>query len=455
VEREYDVVVVGAGAAGIGAAVGAARNGARTLLVESESAPGGDLVTGLPILGACNARGEWVAGGVLRDLLERVDALGGYIGPVCDWRAVHGVCVDPEALRLVLAAALRESGVRLLLSAIAAGVDVSEGTITGVRVVTRSGQHDVRARYLVDATGDASLCALAGAPVCAGDGQDHFQPLSLVFRVAGVDFEALLNFAEENPGEFLLAESPVMPTDPRECARRLRERGYPYLALSASGSLLGRRIGDGSLFPCTAFFLTPTSLAKRELCVNATRLADVDATDPEQRSKAYGSLAAQAEAALHFMKAELPGCREIVLSAVAHRVGVRETRRIHGEKTLGTEAVIHGLDAPDGIARGAHHVDIHGSGTHQVRIPVRDGGSYAIPFGCLIPRGLRNLLAAGRCLSSTREANGSARVMGTCLATGEAAGTAAALAAARGLKDIRQIPVADLRDTLAAQGAIL
>ena len=209
------MVVGGAGAAGIGAALGAARNGARTLLVESESAPGGDLVTGLPILGACNARGEWVAGGVLRDLLERVDALGGYIGPVCDWRAVHGVCVDPEALRLVLAAALRESGVRLLLSAIAAGVDVSEGTITGVRVVTRSGQHDVRARYLVDATGDASLCALAGAPVCAGDGQDHFQPLSLVFRVAGVDFEALLNFAEENPGEFLLAESPVMPTDPR------------------------------------------------------------------------------------------------------------------------------------------------------------------------------------------------------------------------------------------------
>ena len=189
--------------------------------------------------------------------------------------------------------------------------------------------------------------------------------------------------------------------------------------------------------------------------MNATRLADVDATDPDRRSEAYASLAAQAEAALRFMKAKLPGCQEIVLSAVAHRVGVRETRRIHGEQTLNTEAVIEGQDAPDGVARGAHHVDIHGSGTHQVRIPVRDGGSYAIPFGCLIPRGLRNLLAAGRCLSSSREANGSARVMGTCLATGEAAGTAAALAAARGLNDIHQLPVADLRDALSAQGAIL
>ena len=453
--REYEVVVVGAGAAGIGAALAAAQNGARTLLVEAESAPGGDLVTGLPILGACSARGEWVVCGVLRDLLARTADLGGTIGPVCDWRAVHGVCVDPAVLRLALAGALQERGVHLLLSSIVDQVDVAAGTVSGCRGATRSGQFASRAGGVVDATVDAAVCRLAGALCGCGDGRGHFQPLSLVFRVAGVDFGELLAFAEENPGEFLLAESPVMPSDPHECARRLRRAGYPYLALAARGQILGRRIREGSLFPCTAFFLTPTSMEKRELCVNATRVANVDATDPHALAGAFARLSEQAVAAFHFLRSEVPGCRGAVLSAVAHRVGVRETRRILGEQTLSTEAVIQGLDCPDGIARGAHHVDIHGSGTDQVRVPVQGGGSYAIPFGCLIPRGLANVLAAGRCLSSTREANGSARVMGTCLATGEAAGTAAALMAARGLKDVRQLPAADLREALASRGAVL
>ena len=141
-----------------------------------------------------------------------------------------------------------------------------------------------------------------------------------------------------------MAESPVMPTPirgsaPCACASVATPTWrFPRRDRSWAGALV-----DGSLFPCTAFFLTPNSLAKRELCVNATRLADVDATDPGAAFQSMALGAAQAEAALHFMKAELPGCREIVLSAVAHRVGVRETRRIHGEKTLGTEAVIHCL----------------------------------------------------------------------------------------------------------------
>ena len=122
---------------------------------------------------------------------------------------------------------------------------------------------------------------------------------------------------------------------------------------------------------------------------------------------------------------------------------------------LGDAAVREARRCSDGIARGAHHIDLHGAGTAQTRIPVRGGGSYDIPFGCLIPCGLRNLLVAGRCLSSTRPANGSCRVMGTCLATGQAAGTAAAMLVGEGIPDVRQLDVAALRARLKEQGAVL
>ncbi len=108
-----------------------------------------------------------------------------------------------------------------------------------------------------------------------------------------------------------------------------------------------------------------------------------------------------------------------------------------------------------GVAKGGHHIDIHGSGTYQKRTPVKDGRSYDIPYGCLVPRTLSNVLVAGRCLSSTREANGSARTMAQCMATGEAAGTAAAMCVECGWEDVRQVPVQDLRRALKAQGAVI
>jgi hypothetical protein len=117
--------------------------------------------------------------------------------------------------------------------------------------------------------------------------------------------------------------------------------------------------------------------------------------------------------------------------------------------------VYEGRKFDDGVAKGGHHIDIHGSGTHQKRTPVKDGRSYDIPYGCLVPQRLSNVLVAGRCLSSTREANGSARTMGQCMSTGEAAGTAAAMCTEFGWADVRQVPVQDLRQALRAQGAVL
>ena len=453
--NRYDTVVIGAGAAGVAAAIAAARNGARTLLVESEGTVGGDAITGLPILGACNSCGEWIVDGVLQTLLDECRSLGGYIGPVCDWRTVWGVCVDPECFRLAVVEALTAGGVDLLLHTVAEGVEVTDGRIDAVSVVNRNGRHRIATKLVIDATGDAGVARLAGAPVETGGNRGELQPISLTFRMCNVDFAALLAFVRDNPWEFLLAENPVYPSDPTECARRLADAGYPYAALSAKGRTLGRTIETGAMFPCTAVFMTPTSMSKREMCLNTTRLAGVDATDVVSLSRSLGTLCRQVTAASQFLKTTVPGFEQACLSGLAPRIGIRETRRVVGEYVLTADDVIEGRKSPRGVAKGAHHVDLHGEGTDQVRVPVRDGQSYDIPYECLIPRNVTNLLVAGRCLSSTREANGSARVMGTCMATGEAAGTAAGLCVERRIANVRDVSIKALRDRLESRGVIL
>lgn len=136
-------------------------------------------------------------------------------------------------------------------------------------------------------------------------------------------------------------------------------------------------------------------------------------------------------------------------------MGIRETRRVVGDYELSTEDVLEGRKSERGIAKGAHHVDLHGSGKDQERIPVRDGRSYDIPYDCLLPRGLTNVLVAGRCFSSSRGANGSARVMGPCMAMGQAAGTAAALMSANEWHVARSVPIEKLRETIRSQGGVV
>ena len=155
------------------------------------------------------------------------------------------------------------------------------------------------------------------------------------------------------------------------------------------------------------------------------------------------------------MKRRVPGFEKATLSGIASRIGIRETARIIGEYVLTEEAVVEGRKFLDGIAKGGHHIDIHGSGTYQKRVPVKDGNSYDIPYGCIVPKDLDNVFIAGRCVSSSREAHGSARNMGQCLATGEAAAAASAVCKEKGIAFAKDAPIAVVRERLKAQGAIL
>jgi ribulose 1,5-bisphosphate synthetase/thiazole synthase len=434
-------IIIGGGAAGIAAAITAAKNGADTLLVESESAIGGDLFSGMPLLGAYTTLGECCVHGVLDEITDACKAFdpGGYIGPVCDWRTVYGLCLDPEILRLTIAHLLKKYNVRLLLNSTVIGVDVVQGLVKSLRIATRSGIHIIDCDCVVDASGGGNITAMAGGKVVAGDEDGQFQPMSLLFRMVDVQFEPLLKFIRDNPNEALLSENPVLKKNRAEAAHALYAAGYPYVAISAMGNVLGQAIKAGEVHPCTATFITPTSVQRGELCINATRIAGVDCTDDFAVSAVLLELSEQVANISRFLTTRIPGFEKASISSIAHRVGIRETGRIKGEYTLTQDDVVNATRHSDCIARGAHHVDIHGAGTAQVRIPVKDGLAYDIPYRCLIPQGIKNVIAAGRCLSSDRGANGSARVMGTCLATGQAAGLAAAIFSKESKNDFRNI----------------
>ncbi|MFO7947223.1 MAG: FAD-dependent oxidoreductase, partial [Armatimonadota bacterium] len=412
-------------------------------------------ISGLPILGTRNSRGDMIVGGVLDELLDTCSRLGGYVGCIFDWRTCWGACVDPEVMRLAIVDALQQHGVDLLL-----GAPVHDAATEGAQVTTLfvPGNGDgtvIDANVVVDCTGDAAITCMAGGECEKGGPDGQFQPVSLVFQMGPVDYPALLKFVRDHPEEVILADNPIIDKMPSECAQALFEDCYPYLALSAEGWLLGSAIEAGEMYPCTAIFMSPTSLSRREVTLNTTRLPNVDATDRCELSRALPVLVEQVEICVRFARDRIPGFEKAHLTRMAPRVGVRETRRLLGEHVLTAEEVVEASKSPDVIAIGGHHVDIHGAGTDQTRIPVRDGGSYDIPYGCLIPRTLENVLVAGRCLSSTREANGSARVMGTCIATGQAAGTAAALCAKRDCLNVRNLPVNLLQQTLRKDGAVL
>lgn len=455
--EQADIVVLGAGAAGVAAAISAARSGARTLLIDAGPFPGGELISGMALDGALNACGEWILGGTGRELLTECERLGGYIGPLNDWRLIWYVCLDPEVMKLAVARCLARAGVQLLLHTVATRVSVDNGVVQSLQVLNKEGTTDIQAKLFIDCSGDADLVRAAGGPVMQGGPGGELQPVSMMFRMAGVETRPLLEFMRDHPEHFALGESEAIRagrTD-RELAEAAIAQGQPTVFLKGNGPLLSSAIAIGELYPTALIMIQPTSAHRREVCLNTTRIGNIDATRTRDLSATVAPLAEQVTMCADFMRKHVPGFGRAAFSGIASRVGVRETRRIEGVNSLTEDDVLMARKRSDGIGKGSHHVDIHQSGTGQIRIPVRDGGSYDIPWGCLLPKGLTNVAAAGRILSADRGAHGSARVMGPCLAMGQAVGTAAVMLINSSAGGFPSLDVQALRDRLRADGAVL
>ncbi len=450
-EMRYDTCVVGGGAAGISAAISAAKNGARVLLVESTSVLGGDLLSGLPIDGCLTTAGEWIVGGVLTELLEGCEKLDGYIGAIYDRRNIWVVMVSPAVMGYVVLQKLAEHGVDILPYTQVTDVKVEGGHIASLLAKNKTAQILITADTYIDCTGDGDISYMCGVPYEMGGADGELQPMTMVFHIRGVDPKRLLAFALEHPENCGLGENPNIKKTPRELAQELYDLGIPKLFFSSKGPLLKGAIERGELNTSMLAF-NPNAKDGSVLTVNTTRQSGKDCLSGEALGETMLSLTEQVKSAFLFIKNNIPGCENAVFDGIAPRLGVRETRRIKGEYYLTGEEVAEGTKRIDGVAKGGHEIDVHGAGTNHIRKTIKDAGAYDIPFGCLLPLGVDNLLMAGRCISADRVAHSSARVMGTCIAMGEAVGLAAAIGKEMGIP-ARKVDVQTLRERLKKQGA--
>ena len=453
-QLEYDVVVAGAGAAGVAAAVAAAKNGAKTLLVESSSVIGGDLLSGLPIDGCRTTAGEWIVGGVAKELFDACDSMDGYIGSIYDRRNIWVVMINPKIMGFAVLKTLAKYGVDILPYTQVESVICEAGKISGITARNKTELYAIKAKQYIDCTGDGDVAYMCGVPFEMGDESGDLQPMTMVFQIRNIHPKEVLAFVLEHPENCGLGENPNSPKTAKELAQELYDLGIPKVFFSGKGPLMQKGIASGELHSCSMLAFNPNAVDLSVVTVNTTRLVRKDCISADVLGKTMLELTEQVENAFRFIKKNIPGCQDAVLDGIAPRLGIRESRRILGEYYLTGEEVSEGIKREDGICKGGHEVDIHGAGKNHVRKTIKNAGSYDIPLGCLIPKGMENLMMAGRCLSADRVAHSSARVMGTCMAMGQAAGTAAALCVKEDILP-KQLEVSELRRVLKEQGAIL
>ena len=420
---EADVLVMGGGMAGTVAAVAAARAGASVLLVERFGFLGGAATAAAvgQFVGWETRSGRRMVGGIAEEIVGRLQAIGGSDGHshfvMSTGHRMDRVCYDPELLKPVLDRLAGEAGVRLLFHAALLDAERDAATITAVRILTKAGPCTVRARVVIDASGDLDLLASAGAEFLPLDAGQAMQPATAMFRFGPID----LGVFEAIPGAELAA-----------LARQGVEEGR-----LARAALHASRI-EGT----------------RDAWFNISRLA-FDATDPLALSAAEVEGRRQALGAAAFLTERVPGCAGGRLVATAAVVGVRESRRVAGRRVLTEAELSAGTPFADRIAWGAYPMDIHppkGAGLQFEEFGADH--AYAIPFGSLVPRGFANVLVAGRGISATHKAHAAIRVMPIVMAVGQAAGVAAAQSV-QGNAAVAEADMARLQARLRRDGSVL
>lgn len=450
----YDVAVLGAGSAGVAAAIAAAKNGAKTILVESSASLGGDLLSGLPIDGCRSSNGEWIVGGVAKELFDECGKWNGYIGSIYDRRNIWIVMINPDVMSLAVLHKLKEYGVTIMPYTQVVGAEHRNGKIEKLLLANKTQMLELKAGQYLDCTGDADVATMCGVPFEMGNEEGELQPATIVFHFRNVEPKKLLGFMLEHPENCGLGENPLVPKTAKELAQELYDLGYPKAFFSSKGPLIHEGIENGELHACSMLAITPNSVDGTCVTINTTRTVLKDCTDARVLGDAILELTQQVENAVRFIRKRIPGFENAEFSGIAPRLGIRESRRIVGEYRLSANDVKEAKKRDDGVCKGGHEVDIHGKAKNHVRFTIKDAGSYDIPLGCLMPVGMDNLMVAGRSLSSDRVAHSSARVMGTCMAMGQAVGTAAALCVKQNVSP-KELSIPQLRETLKSQGAIL
>lgn len=418
---KYDIIVAGAGPAGICAAVAAARQGARVALIERYGVVGGNLTAGYvgPILGS-------VGPGTMRD--EVCGLLGVRDN---DWIGEQGNAHDFEEAKFTLADLVaKESNIDVFLQTAVFDVIKEDNVVKGLVCASNEGPLRFEAPVTIDCTGDGIVSFMAGAEVGKGREDGLMQPVTLEFTIDGVDEERGLicigdvDNVELNGQRFL-----------DWCKDRAAEGKIP------------EKLAAVRLHPC---------VEKGRRQVNTTQVNRVDITRIEQIFPADYELRQQINLLRDFLRENLPGYENIKVIGSGTTTGVRESRRIMGDYVIDADELSAGKRFPDVIVHDALFiVDIHNpDGAGQAEDKIQYCQPYDLPYRCFLPKGLEGLMVAGRCISGTHRAHASYRVMSICMAMGEAVGIAAALSVQNGCTP-RQLDVTLLQKTMTDKGIVL
>ncbi len=440
----YDVIVCGGGPAGIAAAYAAAENGTRVLLLERQGFLGGMATSGLPLLSFHDLNGNQVVRGFPQFLIDRLIEHGGSPGHI-EAENTHFKTftpVDVEIFKLVAQEILYAKGVKVMFDCFISDTVCSDSKVKSVIFETKGGSFFAEGKAIVDATGDGDIAAKAGAEFEYGDKENRCQPMCLMFKLSNVDVDKL-------PQSF--NEEIILNPDPAK---------YSFLenTIHLTGNFIKwkRQIEDCNIFNGQAkhrIWMIP--YRKGEVYVNTIKIFK-DFLNVEELSEAEADARRQVFNITNFFKKFVPGFENTFVSSTQCRIGFRETRRIIGEYVLTGKDVEEGRRFSDTIALFGYPVDIHDlEGIDSKFIYIKDNGAYGIPYRAMIPRDVGNVIVAGRCISATREAFASLRVMVGAMAIGQAAGAASYIKVKNGYSDFRDVPYKDLKDILLKQDVIL
>jgi hypothetical protein len=477
-DEVYDVIVCGGGTSGVAAAIAAARTGAKTLLVERVGTLGGQMnVSGPPGFAFArlfNPKGEQDIAGIVTEIYDRLyqtnHALP-HLRPA--FRAKTGYTfsyIDPDWFSMVIFEMMEENNVILLLDTLVVGVTKKEHTVTGIVVENANGRNEIKGKIVIDCTGEGYVSAQAGVEMACVS-RDEIQPHTLAFTVDGVDWKELLHYLREHPEEFSYQQliHPDIDSNKEDVYNVYRH----CTDVTELGEIMGfyqlrdnaLKNGDWHPYSGAGFFLTPKEGG--HIQAHFQHSSQVDhclPTDAWDLTKCMIECRKQNMIAWKFFKNYVPGFKNAYITKICTELRLREGPRIVGDYILTKKDVGNCQMFPDAIGKssmkaGSYHVA--SMDTLNILSKIKDdlvwpkgGGSYDIPYRCLVPKKIENLLAAGKCVSTDRPAY--LRYLHQTMVTGQAAGTAAGLCIKKGLTP-RELEkdVSELQRVLLESGAII
>lgn len=430
-----DIIVGGAGPAGVVAAIAAAREGTKVVLIERYGSLGGNLTIGL------NTKPSGpLLGGIPKEIWRKAQALGaagaGFVATLPKGKISLTSPCDPEVMKIVLINMCLECGVKIIFESQIVAPIMVHNKMQGIIIECKEGRRAILGNVIIDATGDGDIAALSGAPFQLGSENGKMQPVSLYFKMGNVDLGKLIDWAQNHTEELTEYYIPDSST------------GYG-LWISGFTKLLRDFQRKRNLAVPRENITLKTGYGNTEMFVNATRVVDKSGLSILDISEAIVECYKQIEIYSTFLKDYIPGFECSYISAISPMLGVRETRHIRGEYCLSGKDVLNKVHFDDSIGLDNSALDIHDVKGTLLRF--EEAPPYEIPYRCLVPQKVGQLLIAGRCISTDHMAHGRTRNIPECMLTGQAAGAAAALAV-KDHTDVREINISRLQEKLREYG---